>query len=101
MYLELEGFLVDDDESLPPCCVSNLGFHVSGNPPADQLAKEPATRRAQRKSLTSYLTKLARLGGYLARVGDAPPGNRVVWKGLSRLTDIEMGFLIGAKLVGN
>jgi hypothetical protein len=26
---------------------------------------------------------------------------QVIWKGLSRLTDIEMGFLIGAKLVGN
>jgi hypothetical protein len=67
----------------------------------DQLTKEPAAPRPRRKSLTTYLTKLARLGGYLARISDAPPGNRVVWKGLSRLTDIEMGFLIGAKLVGN
>jgi Transposase DNA-binding len=67
----------------------------------DQLVKQQATQRTQEKSLASYLTKLARLGGYLARAGDDPPGNRVVWRGLSRLTDIEMGFAIGAKLVGN
>jgi hypothetical protein len=58
-------------------------------------------RRAQRSSLATYLTKLTRLGGYLARASDAPPGNRVVWRGLSRLTDIELGFVMGAELVGN
>jgi hypothetical protein len=39
--------------------------------------------------------------GYLARSNDPPPGNMVIWWGLSRLTDIEMGATIGAKLVGN
>ncbi len=47
------------------------------------------------KTLSDYLTKLARLGGYLARAGDQPPGNTVIWRGLSRLRDIE----IGAKIV--
>jgi len=42
---------------------------------------------------------IARLGGYLARANDSPPGNMVIWRGLSRLTDIEMGFFIGAKLI--
>jgi hypothetical protein len=51
------------------------------------------------KSLTAYLTKLARLGGYLARAHDPPPGNKVMR--LSRLTDIELGAIIGAQLVGN
>jgi hypothetical protein len=46
-------------------------------------------------------TKLARLGGYLARASDSPPGNMVIWRGLSRLTDIELGAMIGARLVGN
>ena len=32
---------------------------------------------------------------------DSPPGNMVMWRGLSRLTDIELGFLLGVKLVGN
>lgn len=61
---------------------------------APQRSKQPA-------SLHSYLTQLARLGGYLARAGDAPPGNTVIWRGLSRLTDIEIGFLLGAQHVGN
>lgn len=40
-------------------------------------------------------------GGYLARTHDPPPGNTVIWRGLSRLTDIELGIMIGAQLVGN
>jgi hypothetical protein len=52
-------------------------------------------------SLSHYIVKLARLGGYLARAHDPPPGNTVIWRGLSRLTDIELGIMIGAQLVGN
>jgi hypothetical protein len=67
----------------------------------DQLAKGKDPQRLRRTSVSAYLLELARLGGYLARAGDSPPGNKVIWKGLSRLTDIQFGFLIGAKLVGN
>ena len=56
--------------------------------------------RAKRKSLPSYITKVARLGGYLARANDPPPGNIVMWRGLSRFTDIELGFSM-AQDVGN
>jgi hypothetical protein len=42
-------------------------------------------------TLSNYLVKLARLGGYLARASDPPPGNTVLWRGLSRLRDIEIG----------
>jgi hypothetical protein len=52
-------------------------------------------------SLQSCLTQLARLGGYLNRTGDPPPGNIVIWRGMSRLTDIEIGFLMGRGEVGN
>ena len=44
---------------------------------------------------------MARLGGYLARASDSPPGNTVMWRGLSRLTDITLGAMLRAKLVGN
>jgi hypothetical protein len=37
----------------------------------------------------------------LARAKDPPPGNAVMWRGVSRLTDIELGLVIGAQLVGN
>jgi hypothetical protein len=52
-------------------------------------------------SVAHYVIKLARLGGYLARAHDRPPGNTVIWRGLSRLTDIELGIMIGVQLVGN
>lgn len=59
------------------------------------------TPSRQAASLQTCLTQLARLGGYLNRPGDGPPGNIVIWRGLSRLTDIEIGFVLGAQHVGN
>jgi len=38
------------------------------------------------------LTQLARLGGYLNRSSDGPPGNTVMWRGMARLTDIALGY---------
>jgi hypothetical protein len=52
-------------------------------------------------NLSAYIIKLARLGGYLARAYDGPLGNTVIWRGISRLTDIQLGFLLGARFVGN
>ncbi len=57
--------------------------------------------QAPQKTLSHYLTKIAKLGGYLARANDPSPGNTVMWRGLSRLTDIELGATIGARIVGN
>jgi hypothetical protein len=56
--------------------------------------------QARRKTLSHYLTKIARLGGYLARANDPPPVNTVMWRGLSRPTDIALGATIGAKIMG-
>ena len=68
----------------------------------DQLVADAGNRRCLSGTLSFYLTKLARLGGYLARASDPPPGNMVIWRGLSRLTDIEIGAEIRtARNVGN
>ena len=67
----------------------------------DRLVKDKGGAMPSGNGLSAYLTKVARLGGYLARASDAPPGNLVLWRGLSRLTDIALGFQIGAQLVGN
>ena len=67
----------------------------------DNIVRDRGRSPAGPKALPHYLTKIARLGGYLARASDPPPGNKVIWKGLSRLTDIELGAIIGARLVGN
>ena len=57
--------------------------------------------QARRKTLAHYLTKIARLGGYLAQANDPPPGNTVMWRGLSRLTDIVLGATVGAEIADN
>jgi hypothetical protein len=64
----------------------------------DQLVKDRNSPR--QKTLGHYLIKIARLGGYLARAYDPPPGNKVMWRGLSRLTDIMLGAEISTKKCG-
>ena len=59
-----------------------------------------AKNRSHAKMLSHYLIKIARLGGYLARASDPPPGNMIMWRGLSRLTDIEFGATIGVENCG-
>jgi hypothetical protein len=51
--------------------------------------------------LSTYLIRIARPGGYLARASDPPPGNTVRWRGVSRLTDIHLGFLLAKGDLGN
>lgn len=57
----------------------------------DRLIATSGNRGTKAGTLQFYLTKLARLGGYLARTSDPPPGNTVVWRGLRRLVDIQIG----------
>ena len=66
----------------------------------DRLVKDKGQKPLRRKSLSHYLIKIARLGGYLARANDPPPGNIVMWRGLARLTDIKLGATL-AGIVGN
>ena len=67
----------------------------------DHLVNDKPGPAPSGNTLSLYLTKLARLGGFLARAKDPPPGNTVMWRGLTRLTDIQLGFILGAQLVGN
>ena len=60
----------------------------------------PMKDGSRRKTVSAFLTRLARLGGYLDRTRDPPPGNMVLWRGMARLTDIHLGFNL-AKDVGN
>ena len=54
----------------------------------DRLIAASGNRGAKSGALQLYLTKLSRLGRYLVRTSDPPPGNTVVWRGLRRLVDI-------------
>ena len=67
----------------------------------DQLVPDRPGPAPPNSTLTLYLTKLARLGGYLARAKDPPPGNTVMGRGLTRLTNVQLGFILGTQIVGN
>ena len=67
----------------------------------DQLVSDAPGAASAANPLSLYLTKLAPLGGYLARAKDPPPGNTVMWRAMTRLTDIQLGFILGTQLVGN
>ena len=52
----------------------------------------PPARGNQLYDLNYYITAVARLGGYLARRHDPPPGTIVLWRGFSRLADLVIGY---------
>lgn len=60
----------------------------------------PPKDGSRKKTVGHFLTRLARLGGYLGRTRDSPPGNMVLWRGMARLTDIHLGFIL-ARDMGN
>jgi hypothetical protein len=43
-------------------------------------------------SIADVLISIAKLGGYLARNADGPPGNLALWRGWKRLQDIAEGW---------
>ena len=65
----------------------------------DQLFPRKDARK--RKNLSEYVEKIARLGGYLARSSDPPPGNQVIWRGMRKLFDIHIGVEMASAFVGN
>ena len=84
-----------------PCAKPEVAITAVEMKLLDRLIADKPDHAGEPKTLSAYLTKVARLGGYLARAKDPPPGNIVMWRGLSRLTDITLGAAIGAELVGN
>jgi hypothetical protein len=67
----------------------------------DHLVKYNNDEQQRNKKLSDYIIKIAKPDGCLARASDPRPGNIVMWRGLSRLTDIELGFNLARKNVGN
>ncbi len=66
----------------------------------DRLSPKTSAPEFVPRMLSHYATQLAKLGGYLARKGDPPPGNTVMWRGLTRLTDIVLGMELAAETCG-
>lgn len=62
---------------------------------------DPKPPPTPKNTVSDYLYAVARLGGYLSRAHDRPPGNMVLWRGFTRLMDMHLGYGVAAKLVGN
>jgi hypothetical protein len=82
-----------------PDAPANLAFTPTEIKTLDRLAGP--TPQATQRTLTFYVSALAKLGGYLARTHDPPPGNMILWRGLTRLTDICLGLALSNHIVGN
>jgi len=57
----------------------------------DEIAKRKGRASPRHATIETHLIAIARLGGYLARDSDGPPGNKILWRGLSKLADIACG----------
>jgi hypothetical protein len=82
------------DES-PSCALTSTEINL-----LDQLAGRGGRDVASSPTLSAYLCEIARLGGYLARKHDPPPGNTLMWRGWSRLMDIQLGAAIASGRYG-
>jgi hypothetical protein len=63
----------------------------------DKILPVRSVKSAEEATLAAYVHKIARLGGYLGRSRDPPPGIVVLWRGLSRLADIELGMEVATR----
>ena len=84
--------------SLSPNAQPELAFTKEELEVLDAMPNNKPNSIIQNKSLSYYLNKVARLGGYMNRALDSPPGNIVMWRGLSKLADIRLGFNMSMKM---
>jgi hypothetical protein len=66
----------------------------------DELVKNKPGKSHGEATVSDCIIKIARLGGYLNRASDPPPGNMVMWRGMTKLNDVHLGFLLGTKTCG-
>lgn len=80
-----------------PRAPPEVAFTVDERFVLTKLSQQWRKPLSQQSRLAEYLICLARLGGYLARAHDPPPGNLVIWRGMRRLSDL----LLGAQIAKN
>ena len=82
-----------------PCAPAEVALTGAEVEVLDRLAGD--TSPPSDRTVSHYLKTIAKLGGYLARSKNSPPGNMVIWRGLTRLMDIQFGFELSRRVVGN
>ena len=85
----------------PVLCAPDVALTALEVKILDRVVPDKPSSQTSARGLAFYSVKIARLGGYLNRRRDSPPGNIVMSRGLTRLTDIGLGLSLAAELVGN
>jgi Transposase DNA-binding len=56
------------------------------------LVRQATGYRGSRLTVRAFVDGVAKLGGYLGRKGDGPPGWQALWRGYQRLADMLLGI---------
>jgi hypothetical protein len=57
-----------------------------------EIVLKATKQRGPRLTVKAFVDGVAKLGGYLGRQGDGPPGWRSLWRGYQRLADMLLGI---------
>ena len=66
--------------------------------PINQACADWADTKAAYRFFKEAVISIAKLGGYLARGKDGPPGTLVLWRGWKRLMDLAEGWSMALML---
>ena len=58
----------------------------------EELANRTADRTADRLALADAVLVVARIGGHIRRARGPPPGTKVMWRGVTTLAGMYLGF---------
>ena len=101
VFCILSWNLLDDHDESDGLITADCPDEDRGAVARQTNSQAPKANGIDWRSSPDISPKLLSWAAVLARKSSPPPGNMVMWRGLSRLTDIELGLLLGAKLVGN
>lgn len=67
----------------------------------DELIRDNTSKQPREGNLAFYFKKVAQLGAIWLAEKILRPATQSMWRDWSRLTDIELGFMMGARVVGD
>ncbi|GAJ65298.1 hypothetical protein JFPO14_contig00017-0001 [Edwardsiella piscicida] len=99
LYPELENILADNAKLGNARSPAEIAFSDTELKILDAMVKDTAQIMSS-PPLEKYTIKLAQLGGYTGNKNKYPPGNIVIWHGLRRLNEIQIGWEIATGRCG-
>lgn len=97
LQLLLAGLLMTMLNRVVPTAPATMALTLLETHLPDRLPCSPAKPHHEPKTMSENLRKILRLSSRPAQSKGTPPGNIVMWRGLSSLADIEIGFIAGER----